>query len=45
VVILVMLLVPSLLVAGIWVLAVGTNFTAMQRLWFVYKTLKQRETE
>jgi len=45
VVILVMLLVPPLLVPGIWVLAIGTNFTAMQRLWFVYKTLKQRETE
>ena len=45
VVILVMLLVPSLLIPGIWVLAIGTNFTAMQRLWFVYKTLKQRETE
>lgn len=43
VVILVMLLVPPLLIPGLWVLAVGTNFTAMQRLWFVYKSLKERE--
>jgi CDP-diacylglycerol---glycerol-3-phosphate 3-phosphatidyltransferase len=41
----IMLLVPALLIPGLWILAIGTNFTAMQRLWFVYKTLKQRETE
>jgi CDP-diacylglycerol---glycerol-3-phosphate 3-phosphatidyltransferase len=40
VVILVMLLVPQLLIPGLWVLAIGTNFTAMQRLLFVYKALK-----
>ncbi len=43
VVILVMLLIPSLLSLGMWILAVGTNFTAMQRLWFVYRALKDRE--
>ena len=43
--ILLMLLIPALLIPGLWILAIGTNFTAMQRLWFVYKTLKRRETE
>ena len=37
VVILVALLVPALLVPGLWVLAVGTNITALQRVWFVYR--------
>ena len=41
-VILLMLLVPDLLIPGLWILAIGTHFTAMQRLWFVYKTLKQK---
>ena len=31
------LLVPPLLVPGLWVLAIGTNITGIQRLWFVYK--------
>lgn len=35
VVILLMLLVPALLTPGLWLLAVGTNFTALQRLWYV----------
>ena len=43
IVILLMLLIPALLEIGIWVLAVGTNFTVMQRLWFAYKALKNRE--
>ncbi len=34
-VLLVMLAVPALLVPGLWLLAVGTNFTALQRLWHV----------
>jgi len=42
VVIIVMLLIPALLEIGIWILAVGTNFTVLQRLWFVYRTLKSR---
>lgn len=42
VVILIMLLVPGLLTIGLVVLAVGTHFTALQRIWFVYRTLKNR---
>jgi CDP-diacylglycerol---glycerol-3-phosphate 3-phosphatidyltransferase len=45
-IILVMLLVPDLLglpvlETGLVILAVGTNFTALQRLWYVYRALKQ----
>ncbi len=36
---LLMLLVPPLLPLGLWVLAVGTNVTGVQRLWYVYKHL------
>ncbi|MDQ7025826.1 MAG: CDP-alcohol phosphatidyltransferase family protein [Anaerolineae bacterium] len=39
-VIIIMLLAPRLLDWGVLILAVGTNFTAMQRLWFVYNSLK-----
>ena len=47
-IILPMLLLPDvfglpLLEIGTVVLAVGTNITGVQRLWFVYKTLKDRE--
>jgi CDP-diacylglycerol--glycerol-3-phosphate 3-phosphatidyltransferase len=28
-----------LMVIGLWVLAIGTNFTGLQRLWYVYKHL------
>jgi CDP-diacylglycerol--glycerol-3-phosphate 3-phosphatidyltransferase len=31
------LLIPPLLPVGLWILAVGTNITALQRLWFVYR--------
>mgnify|MGYP000305107189 CR=1 FL=1 len=44
VIILIMLLAPSLLVGGLWVLAIGTNFTGLQRLWYVYRILKDRGT-
>jgi CDP-diacylglycerol---glycerol-3-phosphate 3-phosphatidyltransferase len=43
IVILLMLLVPGLLIIGLLVLALGTNFTGFQRLWFVYRTLRDRE--
>jgi CDP-diacylglycerol---glycerol-3-phosphate 3-phosphatidyltransferase len=43
IVILLMLLVPGLLIVGLLVLALGTNFTGFQRLWFVYRTLRDRE--
>lgn len=30
---------PTILLLGLWVLAIGTNLTALQRLWYVYKHL------
>jgi len=36
---LVMLFIPPLLVPGLWVLAVGTNFTMLQRLWHVFRSI------
>ncbi len=42
-VIIVALLYPPLLPVGLWVLAVGTNITTVQRLWYVYKALHDRE--
>lgn len=36
---LLMLLVPPLLTLGLWVLAIGTNLTGVQRLWYVYRHL------
>ena len=48
-VILVMLLLPEafglpVLEAGLLLLAIGTNFTALQRLWYVYHVLKNGES-
>lgn len=40
--ILVMLLIPQIVEVGILILALGTNFTALQRLYHVYVTLKNR---
>jgi CDP-diacylglycerol--glycerol-3-phosphate 3-phosphatidyltransferase len=46
IVILVMMLIPGLLEVGLWVLAVGTNLTGVQRLWFGYRALSEHvETE
>ena len=42
VVILLILIVPQTIEIGLWVLAIGTNITAMQRIWFVHKTLRER---
>lgn len=39
VVLLLMLLFPALLLIGLWVLAIGTNLTSLQRLWYVYQHL------
>ncbi len=36
-IILTMLLIPLLVDIGLWVLAIGANFTGLQRLWYVYK--------
>ncbi|MCU0514117.1 MAG: CDP-alcohol phosphatidyltransferase family protein [Anaerolineae bacterium] len=37
-----LLLIPALLDIGMLILAVGTNITTLQRLWYVYRTLKRR---
>jgi CDP-diacylglycerol--glycerol-3-phosphate 3-phosphatidyltransferase len=42
VVILAMLL-TGWIVPGLWVLVLGTNFTAVQRIWHVYRTIKQQQ--
>jgi len=41
-VILLMLFIPPLFEVGLIVLGIGTNLTALQRLWYVYRTLNQR---
>ncbi|MBE2183029.1 MAG: CDP-alcohol phosphatidyltransferase family protein [Anaerolineae bacterium] len=41
---LVILFIPQLIELGMWVLAIGTNFTALQRLWYVYKHLDKDVT-
>ncbi len=38
---LLMLLIPPLLTLGLWVLALGTNLTGLQRLWYVHTHLDQ----
>ncbi len=38
-IILAALLVPPLLPLGLWILAIGTNVTAFQRLWYVYRKM------
>jgi CDP-diacylglycerol--glycerol-3-phosphate 3-phosphatidyltransferase len=35
-----MLLIPALLPIGLWVLALGTNITALQRLWYARQHLR-----
>lgn len=42
IVVLAILLIPALLEVGILLLAVGTNATALQRLWFVREQLTQQ---
>ncbi len=36
-VLLLALLIPGLLLPGLWLLALGSNLTALQRLWLVYR--------
>lgn len=43
-IIIIMLLISPLLPVGIIILAAGTNFTAMQRLWFVYRLLNDKDS-
>ncbi len=38
-IIFVALLLPALLIPALWVLALGSAFTGVQRLWYVYKHL------
>jgi CDP-diacylglycerol--glycerol-3-phosphate 3-phosphatidyltransferase len=45
VVILLMLFFPLLLDWGVLLLAIGTNITALQRLWYVYQSLRKKEGE
>src|SRR5690606_3086265 len=42
-VILLMLFILPLLLPGLWILAVGTNLTTFQRLWFVYRSTSQNK--
>ncbi len=44
VVILAMLL-TGYVIAGLWVLAIGTNFTVLQRVWHVYREIQRRKQE
>ncbi len=37
IIIVAVLLLPPLMTLGLWVLAIGTNFTALQRMWYVYR--------
>ena len=37
IIIIAVLLVPPLTLLGLWVLAIGANFTALQRIWYVYR--------
>jgi CDP-diacylglycerol--glycerol-3-phosphate 3-phosphatidyltransferase len=37
VIIVAVLLIPPLMPLGLWVLAIGANFTAFQRMWYVYR--------
>lgn len=37
IIIVTLLLVPPLAILGLWVLAIGANFTALQRIWYVYR--------
>ncbi|MFN8529291.1 MAG: CDP-alcohol phosphatidyltransferase family protein [Anaerolineae bacterium] len=39
---LIALLIPPLLVPALWVLAIGTNITGVQRLWYVYLHLDKQ---
>jgi CDP-diacylglycerol---glycerol-3-phosphate 3-phosphatidyltransferase len=39
-IILLMMFVPPLMPVGLWVLAIGTNLTGVQRIWYAYRHLK-----
>ena len=37
------MLLTGWVVPGLWVLVIGTNLTAFQRIWHVYRTIKQQQ--
>jgi phosphatidylglycerophosphate synthase len=37
------MLLTGWVVPGLWVLVIGTNVTAFQRIWHVYRTIKQQQ--
>ncbi len=42
VVVILIMLVSGWVIAGLWVLAIGTNFTVFQRIWHVYRAMKNQ---
>lgn len=44
VIVVVILFLPAFIEVGLVVLAIGTNATALQRLWYIYRTLNNRNT-
>jgi CDP-diacylglycerol--glycerol-3-phosphate 3-phosphatidyltransferase len=43
VVVILLMLLTGWVIAGLWVLAIGTNFTVFQRVWHVYRTMKNQQ--
>jgi CDP-diacylglycerol---glycerol-3-phosphate 3-phosphatidyltransferase len=43
VVVILLMLLTGWVMAGLWVLAIGTNFTVFQRVWHVYRTMKNQQ--
>jgi CDP-diacylglycerol--glycerol-3-phosphate 3-phosphatidyltransferase len=43
VVVILLMLITGWVMAGLWVLAIGTNFTVFQRVWHVYRTMKNQQ--
>jgi CDP-diacylglycerol--glycerol-3-phosphate 3-phosphatidyltransferase len=39
------MLLTGWIMPGLWVLAIGTNFTAIQRMWHVNRLMKQQQGE
>ncbi len=39
------MLLTGYVIAGLWVLAIGTNFTVLQRVWHVYAEIQRRNRE
>ncbi|NLE50189.1 MAG: CDP-alcohol phosphatidyltransferase family protein [Chloroflexi bacterium] len=44
VVIIIAMLLTGWVEAGLWILAIGTHVTVIQRVWYVYRTLKREES-